>query len=86
MYKFVCVLDFEATCDDKTQLNPQEIIEFPSVLLQFTEEKKLEKVSKFQYYVKPEHNPKMTKFCTKLTGITTEMTDNGVTFKKSLEQ
>jgi ERI1 exoribonuclease 2 len=86
MYKFVCVLDFEATCDDVQKINPQEIIEFPSVLLQFTEDKNLEKVSKFQYYVTPQHNPKMTNFCTKLTGITTEMTDNGVTFQKALEQ
>ena len=78
-YKFVCVLDFEATCDDKIQMNPQEIIEFPSVLLQYTDDKKLEKVSKFQYYIKPEHNPKLTNFCTNLTGITTETVKTGVT-------
>eukprot|EP01080_Neovahlkampfia_damariscottae_P002837 gene2837-4244_t len=85
-YKFICVLDFEATCDDKIQLNPQEIIEFPSVLLQYTEEKKLEKVSKFQFYVAPKYNPKLTKFCTQLTGITTETVKQGVSFEKALQQ
>ena len=30
---YVCVLDFEATCQEGKRLNPQEVIEFPSVLI-----------------------------------------------------
>ena len=30
--KYICVLDFEATCEKDKLINNQEIIEFPSIL------------------------------------------------------
>lgn len=45
MYELVCVLDFEATCDQDNKEFVNEVIEFPSVLLKFTSEKELEVVS-----------------------------------------
>lgn len=39
-------------------------------------------IDKFHHYVTPSFNPKLTKFCTELTGITQEMVDN----KLKLEQ
>jgi inhibitor of KinA sporulation pathway (predicted exonuclease) len=67
--RFVCVLDFEATCDSPVQLSPPEIIEFPSVLLELVNDKYVVK-SEFQKFLKPQVNPLLTAFCTELTGIT----------------
>ena len=36
-YTYAIVLDFEATCDDRNPPDPQEIIEFPSVLVSLHE-------------------------------------------------
>jgi ERI1 exoribonuclease 3 len=85
MYRFVCVLDFEASCDDKNLEFQNEIIEFPSVLLQYTEGNDLVEISRFQEYIAPVKNPKLTKFCTELTGITQETVDAGKTFKETLK-
>jgi len=60
------VLDFEATCEQDVQMNPQEIIEFPIVLV---DGQTLEQVDEFRTYVLPESHPKLTKFCMDLTGI-----------------
>jgi len=66
-YRYLIVLDFEATCDDVEQLQDQEIIEFPSVLVDTSTGTV---VDEFQTYVRPIKNPKLRPFCTKLTGIT----------------
>lgn len=60
------VLDFEATCDDKNPPKPQEVIEFPSVLLSWPE---LALVDEFEAFVRPVHHPQLTDFCRELTGI-----------------
>ena len=60
------VLDFEATCGDKTPVRPQEIIEFPSVLVSLDS---FEVVDEFESFVRPYHNPQLTKFCCELTSI-----------------
>lgn len=60
------VLDFEATCDDTNPPSPQEIIEFPSVLLSAHT---LDVVAEFESFVRPTHHPLLTPFCTELTGI-----------------
>lgn len=39
-------------------------------------------VAKFHHYITPSFNPKLSKFCTELTGITQEMVDG----KLKLEQ
>merc|ERR1712048_873984 len=51
------VLDFEATCDDGRQLLPQEIIEFPIVLVHGRTGKVL---TEFRTYVRPVHHPRLT--------------------------
>ena len=38
-YEYICVLDFEATCDD-VKKRSHEIIEYPSVLLKWNEKSK----------------------------------------------
>lgn len=45
MYEYVCVLDFEATCEKDNKEFVIEVIEFPSVLLKFKSDKELEYVS-----------------------------------------
>lgn len=65
-YDAFCVLDFEATCDDVRHFPNQEIIEFPIVVV---DGKTYEVTARFHEYVRPIHNPKLTKFCTDLTGI-----------------
>lgn len=87
-YDYYVVLDFEATCsDDKNgdftiNGSNQEIIEFPSVLVNA---KTLDIVSRVQSYVKPVVQPRLTQFCTNLTGITQETVDGGVSFPAALK-
>ncbi|XP_012672225.2 3'-5' exoribonuclease 1 [Clupea harengus] len=83
-YDLICVVDFEATCEEN---NPQdfehEIIEFPIVLI---DTHTLEIVDSFQEYVKPEINPKLSDFCVQLTGITQKMVDEADTFPAVLRR
>lgn len=71
-FEYICVLDFEATCDDITKM-----IEFPSVLLKW-DQSLGNYVGKcqFQQFCKPKIYPNLTKFCKELTGIQ-EQTDAG---------
>jgi ERI1 exoribonuclease 3 len=85
MEKYICVLDFEATCWEEKTKNPYEIIEFPSVLLRFGETGMLERVAEFQAYVKPVINPTLSAFCTQLTGITQSQVDVGVDLATALK-
>eukprot|EP00930_Biecheleria_cincta_P038030 TRINITY_DN26129_c0_g1_i1.p1 TRINITY_DN26129_c0_g1~~TRINITY_DN26129_c0_g1_i1.p1 ORF type:complete len:531 (+),score=99.51 TRINITY_DN26129_c0_g1_i1:60-1652(+) len=66
LFDYFVVLDFEATCDDGRRLEPQEIIEFPMLLVDATTGRVQ---SEFRSYVKPHHHPQLTSFCTQLTGI-----------------
>lgn len=69
-FDFIVVYDFECQCEDKTKdLTFNEIIEFPMVVID-VKQKKI--VGEFQTYVKPTIHPKLTAFCTELTGITQE--------------
>jgi len=61
------VLDFEATCDDVDRLRPQEIIEFPSVLVAL---EPFGVVDEFASFVRPYHHPTLSEFCRQLTTIT----------------
>jgi inhibitor of KinA sporulation pathway (predicted exonuclease) len=74
---FVCVLDFEATCwnNKKYPRNEMEIIEFPSILFYVTETE-VKKIGEFHEYVKPVIHPKISEFCTELTGISQENVHN----------
>ncbi|KAG7495794.1 3-5 exoribonuclease 1 [Solea senegalensis] len=83
-YDYICVVDFEATCEED---NPadflHEIIEFPMVLVNTHTQ---EIVDSFQEYVKPELNPQLSDFCVKLTGITQKMVDDADLFPEVLRR
>ena len=79
---YYVILDFEATCDDKNAPQPQEVIEFPSVLL---DAKNLVVIDSFREYVKPYHHPKLRDFCTELTGIRQHQVDKAEKFPTVLE-
>ncbi|KAJ3140825.1 hypothetical protein HK100_008996 [Physocladia obscura] len=66
-YRYLAVLDFEATCIDTGTIQPQEIIEFPVVVLDT--ELGGAVVSEFHQYVRPQHHTRLSAFCTRLTGI-----------------
>ena len=72
---YFVVLDFEATCEEGGKLRPQEIIEFPTLLVDVTSGN-VESI--FQHYVRPEINPILTEYCTDLTGIEQSQVDNGI--------
>ena len=75
---YYVVLDFEATCDrDRNKCRPQEIIEFPSVIV---DANRAIQVAEFQRYVRPVHHPKLSDFCTGLTGIPQKAVDEADTF------
>jgi ERI1 exoribonuclease 2 len=65
-FQYFVVIDFEATCDKDRNPNPQEIIEFPSVLVN-SATGQLE--ASFQTYVRPTYHQHLTEFCKELTGI-----------------
>lgn len=65
-YTYAIIVDFEATCDDRNPPRPQEIIEFPSVLVSL---QSLEILDEFQSFVRPHHHPLLTDFCRNLTSI-----------------
>ena len=82
MPDYLCVLDFEATCDDKQpRPYPQEIIEFPTLLLN-VQTGQVE--AEFHHYITPDVHPQLTTFCTELTGITQEMVTDKVSLKEAL--
>lgn len=72
-FKYLLILDFEATCQRNTKLRPQEIIELPCLAMS-TETWEVKDV--FHEYVKPQINPLLTSYCTDLTGIIQEMIDD----------
>ena len=78
---YICVLDFEATCQESGKQN-HEVIEFPSILYKWTD--KLTQISEFREYCKPKSNPILSPFCTKLTGITQDKIDPADTFPNVL--
>jgi ERI1 exoribonuclease 3 len=78
MYDKILVIDFEATCSDLGKPNPQEIIEFPCVMIN-VKNKTIEDI--FHYYVKPFFHPHLSLFCTELTGITQSTVDKAHDFQ-----
>ena len=65
-FQYFVVIDFEATCDKGKNPHPQEIIEFPSVIVN-SMTGQLEAC--FQTYVRPTCNQILSDFCKDLTGI-----------------
>jgi inhibitor of KinA sporulation pathway (predicted exonuclease) len=80
------ILDFEATCDQgkspkEKPPRPQEIIEFPSLLIALDTG---ETVAEFEAFVRPVHHPQLTAFCTELTSITQQDVDAARPFPEVL--
>ncbi|KAK6141188.1 hypothetical protein DH2020_025071 [Rehmannia glutinosa] len=80
-FEYFVVMDFEATCDKDRPPFPQEIIEFPSVIVG-SATGQLEAC--FQTYVRPTCNRILTDFCKDLTGIQQVQVDRGVTLSEAL--
>ncbi|EYU38300.1 hypothetical protein ABFS82_02G109200 [Erythranthe guttata] len=80
-FQYFVVIDFEATCDKEKNPHPQEIIEFPSVIVSSTTGQ-LEAC--FQTYVRPTCNQVLTDFCKDLTGIQQIQVDRGVPLSEAL--
>lgn len=77
------VLDFEATCDEDRPPRPQEIIEFPSVLLDAST---LDVVDSFESFVRPVHHPVLSEFCRSFTGIEQDDVQNAPVFADVLHR
>jgi len=77
--QYVIVLDFEATCQKKGNPKPQEIIEFPSLLVN-VEMGQVE--STFHHYIRPDVHPTLLEFCTELTGIRQSQVDKGISLAR----
>lgn len=56
MFEYICVLDFEATCDNAIENFDNEIVEFLSILLKWNGTN-YEQISEFQQCCKPLLNP-----------------------------
>lgn len=80
-FQYFVVIDFEATCDKDKNPHPQEIIEFPSVIVSSVTGQ-LEAC--FQTYVRPTCNQLLSDFCKDLTGIQQIQVDRGVTLSEAL--
>jgi inhibitor of KinA sporulation pathway (predicted exonuclease) len=61
---------------------PQEIIEFPTCLIDIQNNRYAE----FHTYVKPDVHPILTSFCKELTHIRQDQVDNGVSLPEALER
>ncbi|GAV62134.1 RNase_T domain-containing protein [Cephalotus follicularis] len=80
-FQYFVVIDFEATCEKERIPHPQEIIEFPSVLVN-SATGQLEDC--FQIYVRPTSNQLLSDFCKELTGIEQTQVDKGVLLSEAL--
>ncbi|KAI1284872.1 ERI1 exoribonuclease 3 [Halotydeus destructor] len=76
--EFFLVLDLEATCDSPSQPDPMEVIEFP-VLMVNSSTFRVE--SAFHSFVRPQVNPRLSDYCTKLTGIVQQTVDESPPFQ-----
>lgn len=94
MTKYICILDFEATCWEDKRF-PNEIIEFPSILLKWNENQlddiskrkqyTIQEIARIQLFVKPAINPIVSDFCTELTGISQKQVNDGIDLKSAIE-
>ncbi|CAE7055072.1 unnamed protein product [Rhizoctonia solani] len=91
--EYLLAFDVEATCVQGTDFNwPNEIIEWPVVLMKWSDRdgegraRTLQVVDEFRSYVKPVWRPKLSDFCTSLTGITQASIDTAPQFKTLLRR
>jgi len=76
---YLIILDFEATCDEPINPDPQEIVEFPSIVYNL---KKNKIEDSFESFVKPIYNPILTDYCKNLTTITQNQVNTSKTFSE----
>eukprot|EP00758_Cryptobia_borreli_P001090 Tbor_TRINITY_DN1929_c0_g1::TRINITY_DN1929_c0_g1_i1::g.3513::m.3513/K18416/THEX1, ERI1; 3'-5' exoribonuclease 1 len=69
LFDYMIVVDFECTCRENCDDFPNEIIEFPAILVDIRNGGKVLKEKSFRSYAKPWRNPVLSDFCTSLTGI-----------------
>jgi len=70
------VIDFESTCwAERSNAPPPEIIEFPVILLCLSTGRQL---SEFRQMVMPIEHPRLSNFCTELTGIGQQQVEAGI--------
>jgi len=81
-FRYLCVLDVEATCEKDARHFVHEIIEFPVVVVDLYEKAV---VGEFHTYVRPTANATLSQFCTALTGITQDRVDAAPTLEQVLE-
>ncbi|XP_077241565.1 uncharacterized protein LOC143882054 [Tasmannia lanceolata] len=79
-FQYFVVIDFEATCDKEKNPHPQEIIEFPSVVVDSSGQL----VASFQTYVRPFYHQLLSDFCKELTGIQQVQVDTGIPLSEAL--
>jgi inhibitor of KinA sporulation pathway (predicted exonuclease) len=91
---YLCFLDFEATCEDRSDIH--EVIEFPSVLYKWSFAvpskrsrpeflpSSFEFISEFQQFVKPKNDSVLSEFCKNLTHIRQEQVDAGTSFPEAM--
>jgi inhibitor of KinA sporulation pathway (predicted exonuclease) len=77
------VIDFEATCDEPYNPDPQEIIEFPAVVV---DPGGAQDAAEFHTYMRPVAHPRLTPFCAKLTGIAQVTVSAAPTFPEVMQQ
>lgn len=73
------IVDFEANCDEPRNPEPQEMLEFPAVVV--APDGTIG--ARFHSYVQPTHHA-LTPFCTRLTGITPDDVRTAPTFPEVL--
>lgn len=85
LFDYLIVVDVEATCERDRSNFPHEIIEFPGVLID-VRRGIIDKERSFHTYVRPLLHPKLSHFCTELTGIRQEQVDNAPTLPEAIEK
>lgn len=80
-FEYLVVLDFEATCKPGAPPVPQEVIEFPSVLVSLRD---AAVVDSFESFVRPVVHPELDPFCTELTSIRQDDVASAPTFEEVL--
>ncbi|RUS89212.1 hypothetical protein EGW08_003022 [Elysia chlorotica] len=82
-FSYLIIIDFESTCWENDKLRPQEIIEFPAVLLN-TGTGQVE--DEFHFYLQPSEFPMLSGFCQQLTGISQDTVDEGIPLSMCLKK
>lgn len=81
----IAIIDLECTCDDTGEIIPRhemEIVEIGCVIADIEGNT----YNEFNCFIKPVIHPTLTPFCTKLTSITQEQVNQGLTLEKALTE